>query len=89
MDMLISNLLKASGVDPEKVKQDVQTYAKDLAQKIGSMDASMAAIREEQSAILQSMEEMKKLQSAATKLLLEISRATARPTGTHANGAVR
>lgn len=89
MDMLISNLLKASGVDPEKVKADVLNYARDLAVKISSMDAAMTAIRDEQAAIRESIEGLRKGQTTVSQLLLELSRASSRTVGSHANGAVR
>ena len=55
IDMLVTNLLKASGVDPERVREDIQTYARNLAQKIDSMDRTMGEIRETQAEILRAV----------------------------------
>lgn len=85
MEMLITNLLKASGVDPEKVKTDLVEYGKKLSERIASMDENLKALQAEQKAIRESIEGLRQGQVTVSELLMEISRATA---GRHAqNGA--
>ena len=79
VDMLIQNLLRASGLDPEKVKGDIQAFGKRLEEKIANMDASMQAIREDQAALREAIEGMRDGQTTLSELMLEISRATVRP----------
>ena len=85
MDMLIQNLLKASGIDPAKVKEDIAGYGKKLAEKIDSMDQAMQSIRNDQTSLRESVEFIRSGQVTISELLLEISRVTtARPA--HPNG---
>ena len=51
VEMLIKNVMAAAGIDPEKVRQEIADYGKQLGQKITSMDQSLAAIKEEQAAL--------------------------------------
>ena len=48
IDMLVKNIMQAAGVDPEKVKLEIQQYGKQLAEKIESMDRSMRELKEQQ-----------------------------------------
>ena len=72
MEMLVQSLLKSSGVEPEKVKADIQNFGRNLEAKISSMDASMQAIRND-------IEGLRAGQVTISELLLELSRATTRP----------
>ena len=47
-DMLIKNLLSAAGIDPEKVKNEVQEFGRQLAAKIASMDKSLEELKAQQ-----------------------------------------
>jgi hypothetical protein len=58
MEMMVSAILKASGIDPDKVREDVTTYATGLAQKIASMDSALANLANEQSVISQRLEQL-------------------------------
>ena len=58
IDLLVTNLLKASGVDPEKLKEDIQNYSRNLALKIDSMDRSIHEIQVKQEEILKVLESL-------------------------------
>jgi hypothetical protein len=51
MDHLVEAILRASGVDAEKIKTDIVAFGQNLQIKIESMDTSMRELREEQRAL--------------------------------------
>lgn len=51
MDMLIKSIVQAAGIDPEKVKGEIQEYGRQLAVKIQSMDNSLMELKKQQDAI--------------------------------------
>jgi hypothetical protein len=51
VDMLVKSLMQSLGVDPEKVKAEIQQYGQQLAGKISSMDGSLAEIKAQQGAM--------------------------------------
>ena len=56
MDMMVSAILKASGIDADKVKDDITAYGQKLAEKITSMDTALAAVKQDQARILEGVE---------------------------------
>ena len=48
MEMLVSSILKAAGVDAERAKADLANYGRQLGEKITSLDQSLVALRADQ-----------------------------------------
>lgn len=51
MDMMVRSVMKMAGVDPEKVKEDILAFGRNLNARIESMDNSMRELRDEQRAL--------------------------------------
>lgn len=51
MEMLMKNIMQAAGLDPEKVKVEIQQYGAQLAEKIASMDRALADLKASQEAM--------------------------------------
>lgn len=51
MDMLVGSVLKAAGVDPDKVRSDLSAYGKQLQDRIASLDASLIALKVDQALV--------------------------------------
>lgn len=80
MEMLINNIMKASGVDPEKVKADIIDFGKKLNDRIASMDQSLAELKACQTkmeetirAMTESMRDMRAGQIKVCEYLLNLT----------------
>lgn len=74
MEMLVNALVKASGVDPEKLRQDVAAYATGLSEKIASMDNCLTLLARDQAVILKRIYALEDRQRSMAELLEEIAR---------------
>lgn len=48
IDMLVKNVMQSAGIDPEKVKAEIQEYGRQLAAKVESMDRQLTELKLQQ-----------------------------------------
>ena len=74
MEMMVTAILRAAGVDAEQVKSDITNYGKQLAEKIASMDAALTALKKDQAELIETVEGLRVGQTVLSDLIYEVAR---------------
>ena len=71
MEMMIKQAIKAAGIDPEKLKGDLQTFKETVTGKLSSIEEHFSSIQKQNAEILAALQRVEERQERAWQMYLE------------------